>query len=59
MNPKQIAKQLDRIQDELMKIATDVAELTDGPFQAERIRKQAKKVGGASTQIHGSGTGND
>ena len=59
MDTKQIAKQLDKIQETLELIATDVAELTDGPFQADKIRKQAAKVGGASTQIHGSGTGRD
>jgi len=61
MNTKQMAKKLEKIQTALDKIATDVEELADigAQFQAERIRKQAAKVGGASTQIHGSGTGND
>jgi len=52
--------ELQRIIDELMRIATDVSEVTtgtDADFQAERLRKQARKLEKMSTNIHGGGTG--
>ena len=62
MKKEKIARQIDKARKDLEAIITDLSEikaLGDIEYQAKRIKKVADDLGNASTQIHGSGTGND
>ena len=62
MKQEKIARQIDKARKDLEKIIiglVDVRALRDLPFQTERVEKVKKDLDILSTDIQGSGTGNE